>query len=557
MCRKFVEWLSRSAIVFVCCLLSVPLAPVAAQTENGARTKDDGGTPFNNALIPANALAVAAIFPAEMMAAPQMKLMPTEVASAWTIENIGVDLMDVDSITAVVGVPRSAGRGPAAPDYGIIIRLNKDFDTRLLNRKLIGGPAEMIGGYRAIPIADVPNTYLHRVDARTFIAATPDYLVSMLASSDGSGPLSELMASRSRTTAAVVGMVMEPVRDQLNQVAAQAPPNLPGPLRDLLDLPNLIQGVYLQAGFLPGDSVRLTLVGRSDADAQELATVLDNAMLFGRDLAVMQAMQEIEGTSQVPEAMRNYVSRLSEEIMTMLKPQRQGSELVMELENQGGMATSGVLVGLLLPAVQAAREAARRMSSSNNLKQIMLAFHNYENTFRKLPDAISRDEEGKPLLSWRVAILPFIEQQQLYQQFHLDEPWDSEHNIKLLEKMPPVYVDPSLSLPPGMTIYQASVGEGQLLNAEKATRFRDVTDGLSNTIAVFEANAENAVPWTKPTDVEIDQQNPLDSMGKHRPGGFNVGFADGSVKFISDSIDPETFWKLLTRAGGEVVRVNF
>lgn len=539
-------WLYRCAITLTC-LVSVPGSIAIAQDDNGGNPQSPK-TVLSTKMIPADALAVVAVFPAEFLSAPQMKLMPTEVASAWTIENIGVDLMDVESITAVTGVP-----GPNAPEYGVVIRLNKDFDAKLLNRDIIGGPAEMIGGYRAVPIANVPNTYLHRVDAKTFIAATPDFLVKMLASEGGVGPLAELLDSRKRTASAIVAMVMDPVREQLNQIADQAPPNLPGPLRDLLDAPNLVDGVYLEAGIMPGDTFRLTMVGQSDEDAQELATILDNAMIFGRDLAVMQAMQEIEGSGPVPEATRNYIRRLSEEIVAMLQPVRSGSELVMEVDNQGGLATSGVLVGMLLPAVQAAREAARRMSSSNNLKQIMLAFHNYESVYRHLPDAVSRDADGKPLLSWRVAILPYIEQQALYEQFHLDEPWDSEHNLTLLDKMPLTYVDPSVSLEPGMTIYQVPFGEELLFNGERPTRFADITDGTSNTIAIVEANAQNAVPWTKPSDVEVDSENPLANMGKHRPGGFNVGFADGSVRFIAETIDPTLFWHLLTRSGGEVV----
>ena len=152
-----------------------------------------------------------------------------------------------------------------------------------------------------------------------------------------------------------------------------------------------------------------------------------------------------------------------------------------------------------------------------------------------------------------MAILPFIEQQALYEQFHLDEPWDSEHNIKLVEQMPAVFADPSLPLPQGMTVFHACVGKGQALELDRDNSFRDILDGTANTIMVVEANGTEAVEWTKPADVDIDMDQPIDQMGHIHPGGFHVLFGDGSIRFISHSIDLDMFRALLTRDGGEVV----
>src|ERR1700676_3675353 len=107
------------------------------------------------------------------------------------------------------------------------------------------------------------------------------------------------------------------------------------------------------------------------------------------------------------------------------------------------IAIIAVLIALLLPAVQAAREAARRAQCVNNLKQIGLAMHNYHSTYDCFPPAVTADDQGRPLLSWRVLILPYLEEAPLYAQFHLDEPWDSPHNLPLASKMPRVYTCPS------------------------------------------------------------------------------------------------------------------
>ena len=217
-------------------------------------------------------------------------------------------------------------------------------------------------------------------------------------------------------------------------------------------------------------------------------------------------------------------------------------------------SSAPVLIALLLPAVQAAREAARRAQCVNNLKQIGLALHNYHAANNTFPKAASTDKKGKKLLSWRVAILPYIEQNALYEKFKLDEPWDSPHNKELIQSMPQTFACPSRPITePGMTPYRSFVGNGALFDYGREIGMVDVTDGTSNTIAVVEA--KEAVPWTKPDELEFDPKNPtpLFGAGSNHSGGFDALFADGSVRFIKVTINPETLKALITRAMGEVI----
>ncbi|WP_205679027.1 DUF1559 domain-containing protein [Aquisphaera insulae] len=219
-------------------------------------------------------------------------------------------------------------------------------------------------------------------------------------------------------------------------------------------------------------------------------------------------------------------------------------------------ATAGVLAGLLLPAVQSAREAARRAQCVNNEKQIMLAMHNYLSANDKFPRDIT-DKDGKPLLSWRVAILPYIEDQALYNEFKLDEPWDSPNNKPLLQRMPKTFLCPDLvKADPTKTTYRGLNGQGAIFETNQDITLAGITDGTSNTIAIVEA--AEAVPWTKPEDLPFDPaaDPSLYGAGSPHPGGFNAGFADGSVRFIKNSVAVQVFKSLITRAGGEVIQAN-
>ena len=220
----------------------------------------------------------------------------------------------------------------------------------------------------------------------------------------------------------------------------------------------------------------------------------------------------------------------------------------------GSPASSGIAVALLLPAVQAAREAARRAQCVNNLKQIGLALINYHDANNTYPPAAIVGKDGKPLLSWRVAILPYIERQDLYAKFHLDEPWDSEHNQALIDSMPATYACPSTPRPaPGTTTYRVLAGKGTAFEGAEGHAVREFLDGTSMTLLVVEA--PGPVPWTKPDELAFDPDpaKPLPKLGSPHAGGFNALFADGSVHFLKKSIAEAVLRALCTRNGNEAV----
>lgn len=224
----------------------------------------------------------------------------------------------------------------------------------------------------------------------------------------------------------------------------------------------------------------------------------------------------------------------------------------------------GGLVVLLLPARETAREAARRSQCMNNLKQIALAMHNYHDRYKCFPAAVITDEDDVPLHSWRVAILPYLEQAPLFDLYNFDEPWDSPSNRTLGAARPNCYTCPSdANLGPEETNYVMIVGKGTVGGEpNEVVKFSDILDGTSNTIMAIEV-AGAGICWMEPRDMTVDEAiayitNPEANGQEHaHPGGVNAVFADGSVQFISETIDPQTLRNLLTRDDGQVVEFDF
>jgi hypothetical protein len=203
------------------------------------------------------------------------------------------------------------------------------------------------------------------------------------------------------------------------------------------------------------------------------------------------------------------------------------------------------------------RRLAGRRAGADNLRRLASAMHNYAEAHQgRFPAAASFDRQGKPLLSWRVLLLPFVGEGNLYREFRLDEPWDSPHNRELIGRMPGVYqgLDRKLNRE-GKTYYLAAVGPAVAFSGgpEGARMPADFSDGTANTILLVEADSAHAVPWTKPEDLKIDLEQPQQGLGGHFPGEFLVALADGEARFLRKAIRKETLRAAFTRAGGEVL----
>ena len=225
------------------------------------------------------------------------------------------------------------------------------------------------------------------------------------------------------------------------------------------------------------------------------------------------------------------------------------------------LVCGGLLMAILLPAVSSARSAARRAVCTNNLRQISIAMHTYASENGCFPPAYVADEDGRPMHSWRVLILPYLDEQWLYDMYDFDEPWDSPANADVAASMPGVFrCAEDSTIGANVTSYMMIVGPGMISDGPGATAIEEIADGTSNTFMLVEVY-NSGVNWSAPDDLDSQQINftingiASPGISSGHPDVVNAALCDGSVRAISDSTDPETVKAMATIAGGEATPV--
>ncbi len=264
------------------------------------------------------------------------------------------------------------------------------------------------------------------------------------------------------------------------------------------------------------------------------------------------ATTEFGGNEKSRELAKGYVQLLVDSLPVKVE----GTKATIELPTDENQIAK--LRSTITEAADKSMESERRNQRINQFKQLLLGMLNFESANKYLPPPAICNKDGKPLLSWRVRILPYLDEMNLYKQFHLDEPWDSPHNSALIEKMPAIYADPDGKLKQlareGKTTFQVPVGPETVFFNNEGTSIREIKDGTSNTVLIVEVEPTRAVEWTKPEDWKVDLAHPRRGLERSDRGYVTLGYADGHV--LINFLKPENDKWLraqLTRAGGEVV----
>jgi hypothetical protein len=213
-----------------------------------------------------------------------------------------------------------------------------------------------------------------------------------------------------------------------------------------------------------------------------------------------------------------------------------------------------LLTAMSVPAVLSARHAAKRMLVSNSLKSLVLALHNYHERYGEFPPAYVADESGKPMHSWRVLLLPDLQEEELYQQYDFSQPWDAPQNLEVAKKIPDIYKNP-FQLKSGKTCYVVVTGEETNFPGAESSRLPSIFAGSRGPLAqvlLIEASAEE-FNWTEPVDLKLEELDLKINRGGAKQlnsrigGGIMVGYVDGRVATIAESTSGESLRELMVR----------
>ncbi|MBD3673236.1 MAG: DUF1559 domain-containing protein [Planctomycetaceae bacterium] len=450
------------------------------------------------------------------------------------------------------------GPGPMGPRPipTVIIRLTESVDPKSFFDEKPIPPLEdaEVDGLAVKKIPD-PNLdgVIHFADDKTVIFTKPTLLKKMMAAKGGNSPLVTELQQVEASNDIILVIDMSPLRDLIAGLGAfmamgqegGPDPNLALGLKVVSELKTLT----ITAGITSDSLLSISLVGESAETMTEANQKLDELAQMGRGLYQMQKPGLMQAESPLAESDKQSLLAVADEVVAGITNKVEGTRLTVSVPKPEKLND---LPDILKPMIGQAQNAQVRMQKKNNLKMIGLAFHNYHDVNNGFPGAGSDFSGEKQGLSWRVHLLPFLDQQALYSQFHLDESWDSEHNASLIAQMPDVFKSPEVT-EEGKTAFQLFVGKGAAFEGDKGLAFRDFTDGTSNTILTMETSPEKAEYWTKPGGIPFDEEKLLDYFQTPYDYGFLYGRVDGSVQTVQD-LDKklETFKIMITRNGGEV-----
>lgn len=551
-------WCLSGICLFV--VLAVPLVLTSAPKTDAQVPVSD--LPEDLALVPKDALAFVHMRVADLWTSPtlqfvQRQLDPKlfEAASLHLEKRFGLTLAEIDRITLVV----LAQQPPQWPEPYFIVQTLKPINRERLLSVLLPG-------------------------------ALQDSALGMHYLQDRPGPAVRFLSDRLMVIGSQEGIRLHSAK----LVRAEGP--LAVAVKEAADKHHLVAGLHLSSdtsarlrGLFLGEQPNRKPDLMSTAlgwlfDVQHGMVVMDlgytttcrTEFVFGGEWQAKRAFRTSHGVIvmlQALAAMGQLQMRQSQHMVQMLSAYEQSLDSAV-VEVQGTTVRTSVVTKFtpasfdqaMLELFQSYGVVGGQVAGgagTENLKLLGIAMHNYHNDFQALPCHAIYSGDGKPLLSWRVSLLPYLGQDALYRQFKLDEPWNSVHNRKLLEQMPPVFTLAGAAAPSGYTYYQVVVTPRDQRGAYKTifplvaggqmTLGRiSAADGAANTIMILEAN--KSVPWTAPEDVVMPPDDrPLPRFGADpKFGWFTACFADGSVRVLRNNIPDDSYQRLMRQLLGVV-----
>ena len=503
--------------------------------------------------LPSDSIVVFALDLAAIQANKNLEIMPWELFTAAGKDYMGVDPLLATQIWGGVSIPAAA-----IPEFGVHIKTSRPININDLKPELFG-PIKTSAKAPDIKLRPMINTPLSVVQTKnSMLFGTEGTLRKLMAARGTPSKFIEMLAADKEPIRIVLSLepLRELIRGLIEQYEFMITTDIAGDLSELNDLTDY---VYIQGDLGANLAIRIHFGAKDESSAKRMQEVMLSLRSQGMDQMMEQLQKEISYmplSDEMRTAWAQYLSRARSILEATTDPVLAGNRSTIEVKNIQSYFSASMLFAMVAPAMDSFRALSASASPANHLKELGLAFHNHSDVYKHFPSRVISDEDGKPLLSWRVKLLPYLDGGfELYEQFHLDEPWDSEHNKELLVKIPEVYKNKRVDVPEGYTTYVAPYGGADdkrtIWDIEKC-RFQNVTDGTSNTIMLVEVNADAAVPWTKPDDFDVSAKSLLEFLLKSPKGGY-FGFCDGSVIPISDELTEEELEAMLSCGGGEVI----
>jgi len=445
-----------------------------------------------------------------------------------------------DAKWMLVGMSVDSKKGAPVPT-GFVLNTTKAHDPEKVRKTFKAGDAEKLkGGQTVYKVKEPVEGVLYFANPNTivFCALANDKFEALLGGTGGMPP--ELLAQSQRLSPNTVWAVVS-LDGEIGKKVKEGT----GGLGKMKEGP----GAGLEDALSALGNAKFFTARATSPDGKKLTCELGVVCASSSDASKAQAAlaPKIKGLTALLTFLPDLPKDLGKDLEA-LKVQASGVNLTMDVTFSESVVTeaSGKIkdqvagAGGSRPVKKGGGPAGGgnfRKQSENNMKQLVLGMHSYHDARKLLPK-----QNNKPGLSWRVEILPYIDQLPLYQEFNLKEPWHSEHNMKLLSKMPDVYKPLGVPAPPNTTFYQVFTGKDTLFdNNGSDSSLGRIADGTSNTTCIIEA--ADPVIWTQPADLELQEGRPLPRVGGLFKGSYHIAFADASVAFFEPM--PETLLRSL------------
>ncbi|MGO9114577.1 MAG: DUF1559 domain-containing protein [Thermoguttaceae bacterium] len=503
--------------------------------------------PIDLSLVTPGHFAAIVIHPRRIAQSPLVAEQLKDEMIAASIKKFGIDPSEVEQLVVLFNMDEKQPER-TEPMAVMIARFTHDVDAKEVLTKLqaAGAPNRpvsiteiKVGGKTCLDLG-AGGSMAYVPSRNTIVLTLKENMGKVVSGAEPKGPLFERLKNAEADNDLIVALETGAVPDFDKVIDAAKRGDAP-PLD--LEAVKKLRGGTATFSLTASPMLRMVLDTKDATSTGNVEELLQQVLRMAGGALAM-------GKQSMPKEVQATFGPLADQVFDGAKITKSGSQVVLDVKRPEILDTAGAsIASAIRQSVLKARTDARRLQQMSNLKQISLAMLTYEDTYRSFPP-VAIEKDGRPLLSWRVAILPFLGEVPLSKRFHLDEPWDSPYNLEVAKVMPSVFQSPD-SPSDGKTRVMLFTGKGAAFNGGKKFGPPDIRDGMSKTILCVEAGPDKAVPWTKPEDLPFDPANPLAALGNASPQGFIAAFFDGHVMQLK--VDNETLKALITPDGGEVI----